>query len=345
MARSRGWRDGIDAVDASLLDDYQSGFPVAERPYRVVGDRLGVAEDDLFERVERLLREGLVRRVGPVLNPPVIGSSTLAALRVPDGRFDAVADAVNAHPQVNHNYRRDHAWNTWFVVTAGSRVRRDEVVARIERETGLDALVLPLRTEYYIDLEFPVVNDDRVARERETGVRGASPTPVREDAMTDLSQIATRLIRTVHDGFPGTATPYRHLANELGVHVDDVLATVENLLDRRAIKRIGLVVNHRATGFSNNSMVVWDVPAAEVDDRGVAAGRLPFVTYACRRRRRPERGWQYNLFTMLHGRDRATVDAHVDHLASDVLPYDHARLTTTDVLKQTGARYEALLDA
>ncbi|MFB6304675.1 MAG: Lrp/AsnC family transcriptional regulator, partial [Haloferacaceae archaeon] len=105
------WRAGLDDVDAALVDGYQSGFPVVERPFRAVAADLGVTERGALERVERLRERGVVRRFGAVLNPPVIGSSTLAALAVPDDRFEAVADVVNGYRQVNHNYRRDHEWN------------------------------------------------------------------------------------------------------------------------------------------------------------------------------------------------------------------------------------------
>ncbi|MFB6308346.1 MAG: Lrp/AsnC family transcriptional regulator, partial [Haloarculaceae archaeon] len=115
--RSGDWRERIDAVDARLVDEYQSGFPVEPRPFEAVGQSLGILEREVIGRVERLLDGGVFRRFGPVLNPPVIGSSTLAALQAPEGEFDEIAAVVNGYEQVNHNYARDHEWNMWFVVT------------------------------------------------------------------------------------------------------------------------------------------------------------------------------------------------------------------------------------
>ncbi|PSP46629.1 Lrp/AsnC family transcriptional regulator, partial [Halobacteriales archaeon QH_1_68_42] len=164
MSRGTGdWRDLVDDVDAALIDGYQSGFPVAERPFEAVGADVGVPAADALRRVERLSEEGIFRRFGPVLNPPVIGSSTLAAVSAPEDRFEEVADVINGYRQVNHNYARDHEWNMWFVVTAASKERRDEIIAEIESRTGLAVLVLPMLTDFYIDLEFPVVNADRFA--------------------------------------------------------------------------------------------------------------------------------------------------------------------------------------
>jgi len=333
---------GLDDVDAALIDDYQSGFPVEECPFRRVGEALGVDEGEALERVRELRERGVYRRFGAVLNPPVIGASTLAAVQAPADRVDEVAETINGYRQVNHNYRRDHEWNMWFVVTAGSLSRRDEILAEIARETGCEVLNLPMLTDFYIDLEFPVVNDDSFARESvaETEV---SATRIAESAAADLSELERDLLLEIQDGFPLSATPYADVAEAVGAPVGDVLAAIERLRDDGCIKRIGCVVNHFVTGFDANCMVVWDVPDDELDARGEAVGTLPYVTLCYHRPRRPEQGWEYNLFTMIHGRDPEAVDAKVDELAATHLPFEHERLYSTETLKQTGARYEEIV--
>jgi DNA-binding Lrp family transcriptional regulator len=249
---------------------------------------------------------------------------------------------------VNHNYRREHEFNMWFVVTAASVDRRDAIVDAIETETGLTALRLPMRTSYYIDLEFPVVNADRLAGESEAARASSServtPTPVASTPIADLSAFEAKLLVAVQSGLPVSATPYADVAAELGTTEDAVVEGLTGLLARGCVKRIGCIVDHRRTGFDANCMVVWDVPDAERDDRGAVVGGFPYVTLCYHRPPRPEQGWPYSLFTMVHGRDRDRVDATIDDLANGPLPYEHARLYSTETLKQTGARYEALLD-
>jgi DNA-binding Lrp family transcriptional regulator len=336
------WRSGLDEADAALVDGFQSGFPVEQRPFRAVAEALGTDETDALERVERLREAGVFRRFGAVLNPPVIGSSTLAAVQAPENRFEAVVEVINGYQQVNHNYRRDHEWNVWFVVTAASREKRDAILAEIEERTGCEVLVLPMLTDYYIDLEFPVVNGDRFARESAAGT-AAEATRISEDAAADLSDLDRRLLLEIQEGFPLTLTPYRDVADAIGADVDEVLAAVEGLLADGCIKRIGCVVNHLVTGFDANCMVVWDVPDEQLDAYGEAVGELPYVTLCYHRPRRPEQGWPYNLFTMVHGREADAVDAKVDELAAEHLPVPHERLYSTETLKQTGARYEELV--
>jgi DNA-binding Lrp family transcriptional regulator len=337
------WRSRIDGIDARLIDEYQSGFPVAERPFRQVAEDLGTTEEDVFGRVRRLREELKVfRRFGAVLNPPVIGSSTLAAVSAPEDRFAEVAEVINGYRQVNHNYRRDHEWNMWFVVTAGSRERRDEILAEIEAETGCEVLNLPMLTDYYIDLEFPVVNGDRFARESLTET-DVDATRISEDARGDLSRLEADLLLEIQSGFPLSVTPYRDVAEAIDADVDDVLAAVERLLADGCIKRIGCIVNHVVTGFDNNCMVVWNVPDDDLDDRGTEVGSLPYVTLCYHRPRRPEQDWDYNMFTMIHGREADAVDEKIDELAGEYLPFEHERLYSTETLKQTGAQYDDLL--
>jgi DNA-binding Lrp family transcriptional regulator len=214
-------------------------------------------------------------------------------------------------------------------------------------------------TDYYIDLEFPVVNDDRFAREtlaspneRAAEPRdgeslestGASATRISESATGDLSPFDADILLAIQDGFPVSKTPYRDVAADLDADVADVTAAIERLLAANCIKRIGCVVNHVVTGFRNNCMVVWSVPTDELDARGEHVGALPYVTLCYHRPRRPELDWEYNLFTMIHGRDAEVVDAKIDELATEHLPFEHERLYSTETLKQTGAQYDDLME-
>ena len=348
MSLDADWRAEIDPVDATLIDEYQSGFPVEERPFERVAREVAAETgadadaDDLLARVRDLRERGVFRRFGAVLNPPVIGSSTLAAVRAPEDRFEEVAEVINGYRQVNHNYRRDHEWNQWFVVTAGSRERRDAILAEIEARTGCEVLALPMLTDYYIDLEFPVVNGDRFARES-LDHTDVSATRISEDARGDLGALEADLLLAIQDGFPLSSTPYADVAGEVDAPVEEVLAAVERLLADGCIKRVGCIVNHVVTGFTNNCMVVWNVPDDELDERGEAVGSLPYVTLCYHRPRRPDQDWEYNMFTMIHGRESEAVDAKIDELAADHLPFAHERLYSTETLKQTGARYEDLV--
>ena len=77
-------------------------------------------------------------------------------MSVPEDKFDSVAEQVNAHREVAHNYARTHALNMWFVIAAEDASRIDKVIAEIERETGIEVLNCPKEQEFFIGLKVPV---------------------------------------------------------------------------------------------------------------------------------------------------------------------------------------------
>lgn len=157
-----------------------------------------------------------------------------------------------------------------------------------------------------------------------------------------MDDFARRLILATQQGLPLTPEPYAELARTLGCDEATVLAGIEDLLACGVIRRIGVVPNHYAIGYSANGMSVWDVDDAVVDALGERIGQLPFVTH-CYRRPRHLPDWPYNLFAMLHGGNRDEVMVHVEEVrallgeacrSSDVL-------FSTQILKKTGLRLTA----
>ena len=148
----------MDEVDRKLINRMQSGFPIESRPYAVIGAELGLSENEVVERVSRLKKVGVVRRIGANLNPRKIGfTSTLCAAHVPDDRVEAFVEEVNKHPGVTHNYGRDHHYNIWFTFIAPSSERIEEHLKSISDRTGIsDILNMPATKVYKIRAEFRV---------------------------------------------------------------------------------------------------------------------------------------------------------------------------------------------
>lgn len=144
----------MDATDRAIINALQGGFPLSERPFADAAAPLGLTEAELLERLAGLQERGEISRFGPMYNAERLGGAvTLAAMTVPDERFDAVAGQVNAHPEVAHNYQRDHELNMWFVVAVDDPARLPQVLADIERETGLPVYDMPKEEEYFLELK------------------------------------------------------------------------------------------------------------------------------------------------------------------------------------------------
>jgi DNA-binding Lrp family transcriptional regulator len=123
-----------------------------------------------------------------------------------------------------------------------------------------------------------------------------------------LTDLDSRVLAAALSGLPLTETPYATLAAALGVEESAVLDAMSRLAAAGVLKRFGLVVRHHELGFRANAMCVFDVPEARVADSAARLKALPFVTLCYRRVRRPPQ-WPYNLFCMIHGTDRAEVEA------------------------------------
>jgi len=144
----------MDDTDKSLLNDFQRNFPLVARPYAEIGARLSMSEDEVIEAYANLAEQKYISRIGAVIAPNQVGASTLAAMRVPEDRLAEVAEFVTSFSQVNHNYEREHDINLWFVVAADDVLEVGEVLSRIEAETDLEVLNLPIIEDYHLDLGF-----------------------------------------------------------------------------------------------------------------------------------------------------------------------------------------------
>ena len=132
----------------------QQGFPICASPYRQVAETLGIEQAELLTRLEKLLADGVLSRFGPLFHAEQMGGAlTLAAIKVPDDRFEEVTDIVNAFPEVAHNYARNHALNMWFVLATEHREQVASVIANIEQQTGLRVYNMPKISEYYVGLQ------------------------------------------------------------------------------------------------------------------------------------------------------------------------------------------------
>ena len=147
----------IDPTGKAIINGLQGGFPLTPRPFRDAGAELGLSEGELLEGVRDLVGAGQLSRFGPLWNAEQLGGDVcLAAIAVPPERFDDVAEQVNAHPEIAHNYERTHALNMWFVVSAEDPRRIAQVIAEIEDETGLSVHAMPKMHEFFVGFRVEV---------------------------------------------------------------------------------------------------------------------------------------------------------------------------------------------
>ncbi len=343
----------LDRLDRAVVNAFQGGFPVVAEPWEpaaaALRDRgVDVTATELLDRVSELDEAGTLTRFGALIDAGEIGgAATLVAMHAPEERFDAVAEQVNAHREVAHNYEREHPHlNMWFVVSVADPDAVDRVLAEVEAETGQETYNLPKQREFRVEAKFLL---DGPVSDGDVDCSGLGPDVEPVDRGT-LTPAERDLVVEIQDGLPVTETPYADVADALDADPEWVRRTVRRFDAEGKVRRVGVVPNHYALGYTENGMTVWDVPDDVVETVGPAVASLDFVTH-CYERPRHEGVWPYNFFAMTHGRSEAESAERIETVREtmaehwDVGDDDWDTLFSTRILKKTGIRMAERADA
>ncbi|MFD1569580.1 Lrp/AsnC family transcriptional regulator [Halorubrum laminariae] len=344
----------LTTLDRGIINAFQGGFPVVKRPFEpaaaALRDRgVDVTGPELCERVRDLDAEGILSRFGALVNAEAIGgAASLVAMHAPEERYESVAETVNEFTAVAHNYEREHPHlNMWFVVSVADHPdpdkdgsdRVEEVLAEIEAATGQETYNLPKLREFHVGATFLV---DGPVSDGDVDLSELGPDVSAADRTT-LTPAERDLVVEIQGGLPITETPYADVAAAIDADVDWVIETIKRFEAEGKVRRVGVIPNHYALGYTENGMTVWDVPEDVLDEVGPAVAELPFVTH-CYERPRHAGVWEYNFFAMTHGRTETESERRIaevrDLMADhwDVGEGDWDTLFSTRILKKTGIR-------
>ncbi len=321
-------------VADQLINDWQQHFPLCNEPFAELAARCGVATSQVLAEFKRMQENGSLGRIGGIWGSGAGGAALLCAFAVPPQRMEAVAALVSAHAGVNHNYEREHAYNLWFVITGADREQVAAGVSSLEAACNLRALRLPMQRAYRINLGFDLLRPHTAGCAARAGGHETA-----RDAARAVHSDDRALAALVEDGLPLIARPYAAWAQSLGCNETHIFAKLEQWLKQGTLRRFGVVVRHHELGFSANAMCVFDVADADVDAHAAILSRQPGVTLCYRRARAP--GWPYNLYCMLHGRERGEVLTWLEtaRKAADLEQVPQTVLFSRRRFKQCGARY------
>jgi DNA-binding Lrp family transcriptional regulator len=157
--------------------------------------------------------------------------------------------------------------------------------------------------------------------------------------MFKLTELDHRIIKCTERGLPLALRPFAAIASEVGASEEEVISRFRQMKEAGVIRRIAAVPNHYKLGFVSNGMTVWDVDDDKISELGKRVGSLDCVSH-CYKRPRHLPDWPYNLFAMVHGRNKSEVQTHAEKILSLLKPslrsYDI--LFSSEILKKTGFR-------
>ena len=340
-------KNEFDPVDQQILNALQSDFPLVEEPWKAIGEKLGVTEEELLRRVAALKKKNVVRQVGAIFDTRRLGySSTLVAMRFAKDRLDAAAHLLNQHPGISHNYARDGYFNLWFTLAVPpGRTIADEV-EMLGELTGAEATrLLPTIRFFKIGVNFDMVKKVSDARSYfvpdDPGAlsNGNEHSSVGEgwNKAQPLSDIDIAFIKEMQDDLPLESRPFDAMAARLGMTVSELFDYAADMVKRRLMRRYSAVLYHRRAGFSANAMIVWNVPEERAQEVGDIMATSPAVTHCYQRPIYDD--WKYSHFTMVH----ATTKKQCEEIARDIEEKtgidDRLLLYSTREYKKTRVRY------
>jgi DNA-binding Lrp family transcriptional regulator len=339
VAKTRSRKDGaavpLDETDKRLLNLMQGSFPLAERPYAEVAGMAELSEDEVLRRTRRLLDERIIREVTPIFDTRVLGySSMLVAAKVDPANPWRAAKVINSHPGVSHNYLRDHDFNIWFTIATepGSALGLDGTLDVLQRLTGAESVrQLPTLRLFKIRMDL------EMEKGTETLAAAAESVDHREPEAIQLSELDVAVIRATQGPMEVLPEPFAPAAAELGMAQEALLAHLESMQERRALRRVAAILFHRRAGFSANGMGVWRVPEERIPELGPRMASFRGISHCYQRPTYAD--WPYSVFTMAHGRSKEECDAILDSIADDTGIEDRRTLYSSTEFKKCRLRY------
>lgn len=318
-----------ETIQNEVAKRIQAEVPLVERPFAVLAEELSVSESTLLDLLNEWQDLGKLREISAVLEGSALGyDSALVAGKVPEHRVDAVAEIVNLHPTVTHNYLRNHDYNLWFTIaTPKDTMGIEPTLTLLTKETGIPFFSMRRTMTFKIGVRF----DLETKRSETAVVEYEAPPPARF-----FSAQEKEYFRALQTPLPLVECPFAALATRYRVDVSELLAFAHSH-QKGAIRRYVGTFRHRHLGVKGNAMVVWSVPQDRLEIIGKTLAATPEVTHCYAREAIPD--FPYTLYTMLHGPDQASCLELAKRMAESVGVECYLPLFSSREFKKTRLRY------
>ena len=323
----------IDTVDKQLLNEIQWVFPLTDRPYLEISKRYNISEKDVMQRTSHLKEIGLIRQINAIFDTRRLGyKSALVAFSVKPDKLNHVAEEVNKHQGVSHNYERNHEFNMWFTLAVPPYA---DIKMDLERMASIDGVikyrVLPTLKLYKIGVRLDMVNEDAKMPEPTDNVKTLNPRKF------NLTERDKEFIRELQKDLKVIAEPFKELAHTLGITTSQLFAKAKEYEQLGVMRRFAAILRHRDAGFTANGMVVWKVPDLEIDEVGNKLAAFPQVSHCYRRPIYPD--WQFNLFSMVHARTIEAAEKITVEMSKSIGIKDYKILFSSREFKKERVKY------
>ena len=323
----------MDRLDKEILNEIQWTFPLVPKPYSAMAKKFGLSDDEMMKRIQNLKDLGIIRQLSAIFDTRRLGyKSALVAMAIEPDKLDFVANQVNRHPGVSHNYERNHEYNLWFTlaVPPGSDLKSE--IDKFSKLSGIrKTRMLPTIKLFKIGVKLEMVEENKV---------DVKPTEEKKK-INEVKFVATEedknYIRELQKDLEVIERPFLKSAQNLGITEDVLLEKAKQFEGIGVMRRFAAILRHREAGFIANGMIVWKVPDERIDEVGAKLGAFPQVSHCYQRPVYPD--WPYNVFSMVHCKSIADAEEMAKQIENQIDVHDYKILFSSREFKKTRVEY------
>lgn len=325
-----------DEIDRKLLTLLQKEIPLETRPFEKIAGELGVEELEVIQRIRRLKdEEKVIRQISAIFDTKSLGyRSTLVAMKFDEADLDRGAEAINQHPGVSHNYKRNADFNLWFTIAVPPKDSLEAHIHRLHELSGAkQTLILPTLRLFKIGVKLDLTGKEA----KEESPEEIYDESRRRHEAPDLSEMEIEIIRLMQEDLPLVETPYQVLAQTRGMVEDELFEILRSFLARGYLRRMAAILHHRRAGFAANAMVVWNIPKEKLDTIGPEFARFREVSHCYERPTFAD--WPYSIYTMVHAPKVTDCEAIVERMKEKIGTWPYLNLYSTKEYKKVRLKY------
>jgi DNA-binding Lrp family transcriptional regulator len=315
-----------------ILSRIQKKFPLVAKPFEAIGNELGISENEVLEILQEQKKENIIRQISAIFDTKRLGyTSSLVAFKITEDKIDSAVKIINSHPGISHNYERNHEFNIWFTlaVAPDSKLGLEKTLEILAKLTEADDyIMLPTLKLFKINVKLNTTGKD----EKKEKVKKVIHTDI------ELTKLHHDIIERAQYNIDIVSEPFKKLIDELNIDYDKFFSILQELQNAGVMRRFAGILNHRKAGFSANAMVVWDVQEGEKGEEiGAIAAAYSAVSHCYLRPKYPN--WQYNLFTMVHGKTTEETNGIIADMAKEIESKTHMPLYSSREFKKVRIEY------
>ena len=323
----------MDDLDKQILNEIQWTFPLVSQPFHEIAKKFNVTPDVVKERLQNLKKSGILRQLSAIFDTRRLGyKSSLVAMEIEPDKLEFVANQINRHPGVSHNYERNHQFNLWFTLATppGSDLKTE--VDKFKKIPGiLKIRMLPTIKLFKIGVKLEMIED------KKHEVKPSEEKKKIIDVKFNPTEQDKEFIRVLQKDLEIVDRPFQKASEKLGMSEEKIFEKLKHYEEIGVMRRFAAILRHRDAGFVANGMIVWKVPEKRIEEVGEKLGAFPQVSHCYQRPVYPD--WPYNVFSMIHCKSEDEATEMAQQIQNQINVDEYRILFSAREFKKTRVEY------